>query len=196
MTPCVTIELLIHTVHTIFRGRSGDTTWRQFKNYITIIWPWKVMHFVISNLVVVNCSKFVLRSKDWGQASKALYDTRTLSRIRMEWGTREVGMARGYNRSNDGLECSLHLESLTRVCVVGVWSETEGNPPSEESLDKWTRPSGYSSLTEWRRGGWILDILEGWDKRTVDAAIRAAKVQMPYTYLEEAPSGGLHWLGT
>jgi hypothetical protein len=34
------------------------------------------------------------------------------------------------------LECSLHLESLTGVCVVGVQSDAEDNPPSEESLDK------------------------------------------------------------
>ena len=31
-------------------------------------------------------------------------------------------------------EYSLHLESLTGVCVVGVWSEAKGNLPSEESL--------------------------------------------------------------
>jgi hypothetical protein len=35
--PCVTIEQLIHIVHSIFRGRSRDTTWQQFKNNVAII---------------------------------------------------------------------------------------------------------------------------------------------------------------
>jgi hypothetical protein len=30
--PCMTIELLIHTVHSVLRGISRDTTWRQLKN--------------------------------------------------------------------------------------------------------------------------------------------------------------------
>jgi hypothetical protein len=69
---------------------------------------------------------------------------------------------------------SLHLELLTGVSIVGVGSETFGNSPLEESLDKWTRSLGHLSFTEWRRGGWTLDISEGCDKRSVDAAIRIA----------------------
>jgi hypothetical protein len=34
--PCVTIEPLIHTVHSVLRGRSRDTTWRQLKNNVSI----------------------------------------------------------------------------------------------------------------------------------------------------------------
>jgi hypothetical protein len=34
--PCVTIKLLIHIVHVVFRNRSGDTTWRQLKKNIAI----------------------------------------------------------------------------------------------------------------------------------------------------------------
>jgi hypothetical protein len=60
------------------------------------------------------------------------------------------------------------------VCAAGIGSEALGIAPSEESLDKFTRLSGHSSFTEWRRDGWILDISEGWDIRSVDAAIRAA----------------------
>jgi hypothetical protein len=86
-------------------------------------------------------------------------------------------------------ECSLHLESLTGVWVVGVGSDAEGNPPSEESLDKWTRPSGNSSFTEWRMGGWTLDISEGWDKRIVDADIRVA-ISPNALYL---PGGSTQW---
>jgi hypothetical protein len=35
--PCMTIKPLIHTVHSILRGRSRHTTWRELKNNITII---------------------------------------------------------------------------------------------------------------------------------------------------------------
>ena len=35
--PCVTIEPLIHTIHSILRDRCRDTTWWQLKNNITII---------------------------------------------------------------------------------------------------------------------------------------------------------------
>jgi hypothetical protein len=35
--PCVTIKPLIHTIHSVLRGRSRDTTWRQLKNNVTII---------------------------------------------------------------------------------------------------------------------------------------------------------------
>jgi hypothetical protein len=49
-----------------------------------------------------------------------------------------------------------------------------GTTPSEESLDKFTRLSGFSSFMECNRGGWILDISEGYDIRFVDAAMRAA----------------------
>jgi hypothetical protein len=35
--PCVTIEPLIHTVHSILRGRSRDLIWWQLKNSVTII---------------------------------------------------------------------------------------------------------------------------------------------------------------
>jgi hypothetical protein len=65
------------------------------------------------------------------------------------------------------------LESLTRVCAVGVGGGTLGRTPSEESLDKFTRLSGFSSFTECSRGGWTLDIFEGYDTRSVDAAMRA-----------------------
>jgi hypothetical protein len=69
---------------------------------------------------------------------------------------------------------SLHLKSLTGMCEAGVGSETLDNSSLEESLDKWTRSFGRLSFTKWKRGGWTLDILEGWDKRSVDAAIRVA----------------------
>jgi hypothetical protein len=35
--PCVTIEPLIHTIHSVLRGRSKDMTLRQLKNNIAII---------------------------------------------------------------------------------------------------------------------------------------------------------------
>jgi hypothetical protein len=38
--PCVTIEPLIHTVHSVLRDRSRDTTWWQLKNNIAIIRRW------------------------------------------------------------------------------------------------------------------------------------------------------------
>jgi hypothetical protein len=53
-SPCITIKSLIHTIHSILRSRSGDTTWWQLKNNIAIIFRWKVLHFVISDLVTVN----------------------------------------------------------------------------------------------------------------------------------------------
>jgi hypothetical protein len=68
----------------------------------------------------------------------------------------------------------VHLESLTGVSVIHDGSETLGNSSLEESLDNQTRSFGYSSLTEWRMGSWTLDILGGWEYRSVDAAIRAA----------------------
>jgi hypothetical protein len=46
--------------------------------------------------------------------------------------------------------------------------------PSEESLDKFIRLSEFSNFTDCNRGGWILDIFEGYDIRSVDAAIMAA----------------------
>jgi hypothetical protein len=39
------------------------------------------------------------------------------------------------------------------VCAIGARSDAEGNSPSEELLDKRTRPFGHSNFTEWRRGG-------------------------------------------
>jgi hypothetical protein len=35
--PCVTIEPLIHTIHSILRGRNKDLTWWQLKNNVAII---------------------------------------------------------------------------------------------------------------------------------------------------------------
>jgi hypothetical protein len=64
-------------------------------------------------------------------------------------------------------ECSLYLESLTRVCAKGI-------APLEESLDKYTRLSGLSTFTKYNREDWTLDISEGCDTRSVDAAIRTA----------------------
>jgi hypothetical protein len=52
-------------------------------------------------------------------------------------------------------------------------SETLGNSPSKESLDKWTISSGRSSFTEWRWGGWTRNILEGWNNKLVVVAIKA-----------------------
>jgi hypothetical protein len=49
-------------------------------------------------------------------------------------------------------ECSLHLELLRGVCTVGVGGGTLGRAPSDESLDKFTRLSGFSSFTECNRG--------------------------------------------
>jgi hypothetical protein len=72
------------------------------------------------------------------------------------------------------VEYSLHLELLTGICAAGVGGGTLGRAPSDESLDKFTRLSGISSFTECNRGGWILDISEGCDTSSVDAAMRAA----------------------
>jgi hypothetical protein len=47
---------------------------------------------------------------------------------------------------------------LTKVCAVGVGGGTLERAPSEESLDKFTRLSGFSNFTECSRGGWTLDI--------------------------------------
>jgi hypothetical protein len=66
------------------------------------------------------------------------------------------------------------LELLTGVCTAGVGGGTLGRAPLDESLDKITRLSGFSSFTECNRGGWTLDISEGYDTRFVDAAMRAA----------------------
>jgi hypothetical protein len=71
-------------------------------------------------------------------------------------------------------ECSLHLEFLTWVCAAGVGSGMLGRAPLDESLDKFTRLSGFSSFTECNRGGWTLDISEGCDTRSVNVAMRAA----------------------
>jgi hypothetical protein len=38
--PSMTTEPLIHTVHSILRGRSRDLTWWQLKNNIAIIQRW------------------------------------------------------------------------------------------------------------------------------------------------------------
>jgi hypothetical protein len=57
---------------------------------------------------------------------------------------------------------------------VGVGGGTLGRAPSEKSLDKFTRLSGNSSFTECNKGGWTLDISEGYDIRSVDAAMRVA----------------------
>jgi hypothetical protein len=59
------------------------------------------------------------------------------------------------------------------VCS-GSWGGTLGRAPSNESLDKLSRLSGFSSFMECNRGGWTLDISEGCDTRSVDAAMRAA----------------------
>ena len=53
----------------------------------------------------------------------------------------------------------MHLESLTGMSVICDGSETLDNSSLEESLDNQTRSFGHSSLTEWRMGGWTLDIL-------------------------------------
>jgi hypothetical protein len=58
-------------------------------------------------------------------------------------------------------KCSLYLESLIGVYVVGVGGGTLGRAPSEESLDKFTRLSGFSNFMECNRGGWTLDISTG-----------------------------------
>jgi hypothetical protein len=88
-------------------------------------------------------------------------------REKLEWPDEPLGLKTDF-------EISLYLKLLTGVFVAGIGSETLNNSPLEESLDKWTRPSGHSSFIEWRRGGWTLFILEGWLKSLVDAAIRAA----------------------
>jgi hypothetical protein len=69
---------------------------------------------------------------------------------------------------------SAQLESLTGVYTSGVGRGLLGRAPKEESLDKFTRISGFSSFTECSRGGWTLDISEGCDTRSVDAAMRTA----------------------
>ena len=70
-------------------------------------------------------------------------------------------------------ECSLYLELLTRMYAIGVEGGMLGRTSSNESLDKFTRLSGFSSFTEYNKGGWILDISNGCDTRSVDAAMRA-----------------------
>jgi hypothetical protein len=90
-------------------------------------------------------------------------------------------------------ECSLHLELLTGVCAMGVGGGTLGRAPSDELLDKFTRLSGFSSFTECNKGGWTLDISEGYDTRSVDAAMR---VQMPCIGLEGVARAGLHHHGS
>jgi hypothetical protein len=60
------------------------------------------------------------------------------------------------------------------VFFAGVGCGALGIAPSEESLDKFTRLSGLSSFTECNMRGWTLDISEGYDTRSVDAAMRAA----------------------
>jgi hypothetical protein len=60
------------------------------------------------------------------------------------------------------------------VCIVGVGGEALGIVPLEESLDKFTRLFEVSSFTKYSREGWILDIFEGCDTRSMDAAMRAA----------------------
>jgi hypothetical protein len=54
--PCVTIEPLIHIVHSILRGRSRDLTWWQLKNNVAIILGGQVLHFVIRDFVIVKSS--------------------------------------------------------------------------------------------------------------------------------------------
>jgi hypothetical protein len=71
-------------------------------------------------------------------------------------------------------ECSLHLELLKGVCAAGVGGGTLGRAPLDESLDKFTRLSSFSSFTECNRGGWTLDMYEGCNTRSVDAAMRVA----------------------
>jgi hypothetical protein len=46
--------------------------------------------------------------------------------------------------------------------------------PLEESLDKFTRLFELFRFTECNKGGWTLDISEGYDTRSVDTVIRAA----------------------
>jgi hypothetical protein len=70
-------------------------------------------------------------------------------------------------------ECLLYLESLIGMCAVGVGGGTLGRAPLEESLDKFSRLSGFSNFTECNRGGWTLDISEDCDTRSVDVAMRA-----------------------
>jgi hypothetical protein len=43
-------------------------------------------------------------------------------------------------------ECSLHLEFLRRVCIVGVGGKTLGIAPSKESLDKLLDYPGFLAL--------------------------------------------------
>jgi hypothetical protein len=71
-------------------------------------------------------------------------------------------------------EYSLYLELLTGVCTARVGGRALGRAPSNESLDKFTRLSGFSSFMECNKGGWTLDISEGCDTRSVDAAMRTA----------------------
>jgi hypothetical protein len=66
------------------------------------------------------------------------------------------------------------LELLKGVCATGVGGGMLGRAPSNESLDKFIRLSGFSGFTECNRGGWTLDISEGYDTRSVDVAMRVA----------------------
>jgi hypothetical protein len=88
------------------------------------------------------------------------------------WWPREVGDEPTGVKTN--FECSLYLELLTWVCAVGVWGGTLGRASSVESLDKFTRLSGFSSFTECNKRDWTLDIFEGCDTRSMDAAMKAA----------------------
>jgi hypothetical protein len=64
----------------------------------------------------------------------------------LEWPDEPIGVKIDF-------ECSLHLELLTGVCIVGVEGGMLGRALSEESLDKFTRLSGFSSFMKCNRGG-------------------------------------------
>ena len=63
----------------------------------------------------------------------------------MEWPNEPIGVKIDF-------ECSLNLELLTGVCIAGVEGGMLERTLLEESLDKFTKLSGFSSFTECSRG--------------------------------------------
>jgi hypothetical protein len=60
------------------------------------------------------------------------------------------------------------------VCTARVGGGMLGKAPSDKSLDKFTRLSGFSSFMECNKEGWTLDIYGGCNTGSVDVAMKAA----------------------
>jgi hypothetical protein len=84
---------------------------------------------VIGNLVKVNRSYLISRSRDGGQEPKALHDTRTFLSVRVEWKAREAQLTRESNRDAYGFRWLIVLVIMDLDLAAGVGSETLGNSP-------------------------------------------------------------------